>query len=66
MVFWGLKNIVYKTIYKSLESLKEDIKNILDSIVFQKTIRYNYKETISEYLKIYKIYKDYNFNKFKA
>ena len=65
LVFRGLKNIICKTKYKSMESLKEDIKNILDSIVFQKTIRYNYKETISEYLKIYKIYKDYNFNEFK-
>ena len=41
-----------------MDSLKEDIKNILDSIDFQKTIRYNYKETIFEYLKIYKEYKD--------
>ena len=65
LAFRGLKNIIYKTIYKSMDSLKEDIKNILDSIDFQKTIRYNYKETISEYLKIYKEYKDYNFNKFK-
>ena len=48
-----------------MELLKQDIKNIIDSVDFQKTIRYNYKETISQYLKFYKKYKDYNFNQLK-
>lgn len=58
LCFRGLKNIIYKTIYKSMNSLK-DIQNIFGSNDFQKAIKYNFKETISEYIKFYKKYKDY-------
>jgi hypothetical protein len=48
-----------------MEKLENDIRNILNSQKFEKTIRYNFKETIFEYIKYYKKYKDFNLNKFK-
>lgn len=63
--FRAVKNIIYKQVYENMENLKKDIYNILDSEKFQKTIRYNFKETIGEYKKYYEKYKNFDFNKFK-
>ncbi len=65
LAFRGLKNILYKNVYENMESLKNDIYNILDSEKFKNSIRYNFKETISQYQKYYERYKDYNFNNIK-
>jgi hypothetical protein len=65
LCFRALKNIIYKQVYENMEKLENDIRNILNSQKFEKTIRYNFKETIFEYIKYYKKYKDFNLNKFK-
>jgi hypothetical protein len=46
LCFRGLKNIIYKTIYKLMNSLKEDIHNIFVFNSFKKKTKYNFKETI--------------------
>ena len=43
----------------------EDVHNIINNADFQKTLKYNFKETIIEYLKFYNKYKSINFNKYK-
>ena len=65
LAFRGIKNILYKQVYENMDILKKDIHTILNSEKFQKTIRYNFKETISQYKKYFEKYKNYNFNEFK-
>ena len=43
--------------------MKNDIEKILKSESFQKTIRYNFKETIKEYINFFDKYKTNNLNK---
>ena len=48
-----------------MDSIKKDIKLILNSIEFQKTVRYSFKDTILEYLKFFEKNKHINFNNYK-
>lgn len=63
--FRGLKNILYKKVYESMESLKCDINLILNSSEFQRTIKYGFKDTILEYLRFFEKNKNINFNNLK-
>lgn len=65
LAFRGLKNILYKNIYESIDKVIKDVHKILNSENFQNTIKYNLKETIQQYLIFFENYKNMNFNKFK-
>ena len=65
LAFRALKNNLYKKIYSSMEEVEPDIKKILDSESFQKTIKYNYKETLSEYLRYFEGHRSINLEDLK-
>lgn len=58
-----LQKFAAKKLYESMDSIKKDIKLILNSSEFYKTIRYSFKETILEYLKFFEKNKHINFIK---
>lgn len=58
-----MKNLLNKKIYESMVKMKNDIEKILKSESFQKTIRYNFKESIEEYINFFDKYKKYNLKK---
>ena len=65
LCFRGLKTIIYKKVYENMEKLETYIYNMWNSKEFLKTIKYNFKETTSQYLNYYEKYNAFNFNIFK-
>ena len=65
LAFRSIKNLLYKKVYNDKNKVIEDVHNIINNADFQKTLKYNFKETIIEYLKFYNRYKSINFNKYK-
>ena len=48
--FRSIKKIIYSNLYNSIKDVKEDVIKYLKSDDISKTLLYNYKETISQYL----------------
>ena len=62
LCFRSIKKIVYSNLYESLNELQKDIETIINDNKFKKTLLFNFKETLKEYLAFSDKYKDYNFN----
>ena len=65
LAFRGVKNILYRRVYNNMNEVEKDLHLILNSEKFQKTIKYNLKETIGEYLNFYEKYKSIDFKSYK-
>lgn len=50
LAFRAIKKFTYSHVYENIEDAKNDVKKLLDSENINKTLYYNYKETIEKYL----------------
>ena len=62
LAFRSIKRKIYASLFDSLESIESRIINIITSEEFQKTLKYNFAETLNEYIKYYEKIKNINFN----
>ena len=50
LCFRGIKNILYKNIFKSIDEVEEKVKLIINDKDFISSYKYFYKETLNNYL----------------
>lgn len=62
LAFRSIKRKIYVSLFDSLESIESRIINIITSEEFKKTLKYNFAETLNEYIKYYEKIKNINFN----
>lgn len=48
--FRFIKNKIYRHIYSNMNVLKTDVENIIKSLEFQQSLKYNWAETLEKYL----------------
>lgn len=62
--FRSIKKITYSNIYNSIEEVNKDIINYLENDDFKRTLLYNYKETIHQYILYCQQNSEINLNNF--
>jgi len=45
-----MKKLIYSNIFNSFKELKDKLNNLIEEETFKKTLLYNFKETLNEYL----------------
>lgn len=50
LCFRSMKKIIYSNIYNSVDEIKEMLNSLIQDEKFKKSLLYNYKETLNEYL----------------
>lgn len=48
--FRFIKNKIYRHIYSNMNDLKNDVENIIESFEFQRSLKFNWAETLEKYL----------------
>ena len=64
LCFRSIKKIIYSKLYNSIDELQKDIETITNDNKFNKTLLFNYKATLKEYLFFSDKYKENNLNNF--
>ena len=62
LCFRNLKKYLYSKLFISIEELNNNVKEFLENKISEKTLYYNYGETLREYRKFIEKYKNYNLN----
>ena len=50
LCFRAMKILIYSNIFNSFKELKDKLNNLIEEETFKKTLLYNFKETLNEYL----------------
>ena len=50
LCFRTIKKVIYSNLYDSIDDLKDKLNNLIEEESFTKSLLYNYKETLYEYI----------------
>lgn len=62
LTFRKIKNILYKKLFSSIEDIQIKVSEIIQNMKSEKTLLFNYKETLCQYLRYIEKYRDFQFN----
>lgn len=63
--FRYIKNITYKLLFKNWTKMKEKVTDIIQSVEFKKSLKYQYRETLEKYLVYINKFLNVNLNSLK-
>lgn len=62
LIFRSIKNILYKQLFSSINDTQKKLEEIIKNIHAKKTLLFNYKETLSQYLTYIQNHENFDFN----